>query len=74
MLGVDPATRERPPLRYILGTIAGEPLALVRAHGAPDLARPMNHLERGDMTLETIVETMGGHDRNDLKQVEEIAG
>jgi len=26
------------------------------------------------MTLQTIMETMGGHDRNHLKQVEEIAG
>jgi hypothetical protein len=36
--------------------------------------RPVNHPERGDMTLQTIVETMGGHDRNHLQQVEEIAG
>ena len=34
----------------------------------------MNHPERGDMTLHTIVEAMGGHDRNHLKEVEEIAG
>jgi hypothetical protein len=49
-------------------------LALVRSFGAADLARPVNHPERGDMTLQTIVETMGGHDRNHLHQVEEIAG
>jgi hypothetical protein len=49
-------------------------LALVRSLGAADLAKPVNHPERGDMTLETIVETMGGHDRNHLQQVEEIAG
>ena len=49
-------------------------LALVRPLGAADLARPVNHPERGDMTLITIVETMGGHDLNHLKQVEEIAG
>ena len=34
----------------------------------------VNHPERGDITLQTIVETMGGHDRNHLQQVEEIAG
>ena len=49
-------------------------LALVRSFGAADLVRPVNHPERGDMTLQTIVETMGGHDRNHLQQVEEIAG
>lgn len=49
-------------------------LALVRSFSAVDLARPVHHPERGDMTLQTIVETMGGHDRNHLKQVEEIAG
>ena len=49
-------------------------LALVRSLSAADLAKPVNHPERGDMTLQTIVETMGGHDRNHLRQVEEIAG
>jgi hypothetical protein len=49
-------------------------LALVRSLDAADLAKPVNHPERGDMTLKTILETMGGHDRNHLKQVEEIAG
>jgi hypothetical protein len=49
-------------------------LALVRSLGPADLAKPANHPERGDMTLQTIVETMGGHDRNHLAQVAEIAG
>ena len=49
-------------------------LALVRSFCAADRARPVNHRARGDMTLETIVETMGGHDRNHLEQVEEFAG
>jgi hypothetical protein len=48
-------------------------LALVRPLAAADLAKPVNHPERGDMTLRTIVETMGGHDRNHLSQLEEIA-
>ena len=43
-------------------------LALVRSLGAADLGRPVNHPERSDMTLKTIVETMGGHDRNHLKR------
>jgi hypothetical protein len=49
-------------------------LALVRSFTAADLARQVNHPERGEMTLATIVETMGGHDINHLNQLEEIAG
>jgi uncharacterized damage-inducible protein DinB len=35
--------------------------------------KPVTHPERGTMTLRTIVETMGGHDRNHVKQVLAIA-
>lgn len=49
-------------------------VALVRSLGKADFARTVNHPERGDMTLGTIVETMGGHDLNHLKQIEAIAG
>jgi hypothetical protein len=33
----------------------------------------MTHPERGTMTFQTIVETMAGHDRNHVKQIEAIA-
>lgn len=36
-------------------------------------ARPVTHPERGQMTFRTIVETMGGHDRNHLAQLEKLA-
>jgi uncharacterized damage-inducible protein DinB len=36
-------------------------------------ATPVSHPERGAMTLQTIVETMGGHDLNHLAQIEKIA-
>ncbi|HJZ97386.1 MAG TPA: DinB family protein [Candidatus Solibacter sp.] len=36
-------------------------------------AKNVTHPERGTMTLQTIVETMGGHDRNHVKQIERIA-
>ncbi len=41
----------------------------------PDEAfsRPVSHPERGTMTFQTIVETMGGHDLNHLAQIEKIA-
>jgi len=49
-------------------------VALVRSLGAADFAKSANHPERGDLTLATIVETMGGHDINHLQQIEAIAG
>jgi uncharacterized damage-inducible protein DinB len=36
-------------------------------------AKPATHPERGTMTFQTIVETMGGHDLNHLAQIEKIA-
>jgi hypothetical protein len=49
-------------------------LALIRSLGAAEFAKKTNHPERGDMTLRTIVETMGGHDINHVLQIERIAG
>jgi DinB family protein len=37
-------------------------------------AKRVTHPERGEMTFEAIVETMGGHDLNHVKQLEVIAG
>jgi uncharacterized damage-inducible protein DinB len=40
----------------------------------PDaMSTPVTHPERGTMTFQTIVETMGGHDLNHLGQIEKIA-
>src|SRR5277367_6169405 len=48
-------------------------LALLRSLPAEAFTRPVSHPERGAMTFQTIVETMGGHDLNHLKQLERIA-
>jgi len=48
-------------------------LALIATLSPADLARTTTHPERGPMTMQTIVETMGGHDTNHLVQVETIA-
>ena len=37
------------------------------------LSKKVSHPQRGEMTLQTIIETMGGHDLNHVKQLEEIA-
>jgi uncharacterized damage-inducible protein DinB len=40
---------------------------------APEMfAKQMTHPERGTMTLQTVVETMAGHDRNHVKQIERL--
>lgn len=48
-------------------------LTLICSMSAADLARPATHPERGTMTVQTIVETMGGHDVNHLRQLTAIA-
>jgi hypothetical protein len=47
-------------------------LALIAGLEAADFEKPLNHPERGDMTLQVVVETMAGHDLNHLRQVEAL--
>ena len=47
--------------------------ALIKNAPADAFAKAVNHPERGEMTFQTIVETMGGHDLNHLQQLEKIA-
>jgi uncharacterized damage-inducible protein DinB len=49
-------------------------IALLDAATPEDFQKPVTHPERGTMTLETIVETMAGHDLSHLAQIERIAG
>jgi len=48
-------------------------LALLDGVTPEQLSRTLNHPERGEMTFQTVVETMGGHDLNHLRQLESIA-
>jgi hypothetical protein len=47
-------------------------VALIAGLKPEGFERTMNHPERGDMTFRTVVETMGGHDRNHLPQIEAV--
>jgi hypothetical protein len=47
-------------------------VALIEGMSAADLARTLNHPERGDMTVKVVVDTMAGHDINHLGQIERI--
>jgi DinB superfamily len=49
-------------------------LALLRSLSPEAMEKQVTHPERGTMILRTIVETMGGHDINHLRQIEAIAG
>jgi len=49
-------------------------VALIKSVKPADWSKPVTHPERGTMTFQTIVETMAGHDRNHIKQIEAIAG
>jgi hypothetical protein len=49
-------------------------IALIESMSAADLAKKLTHPERGEMTIETVVETMAGHDLNHIAQIERIAG
>lgn len=48
--------------------------ALLETVSHEDFARKLSHPERGEMTFQTVVETMAGHDLNHLGQIKEIAG
>jgi hypothetical protein len=48
-------------------------LALLETVGSQDLAKTLTHPERGDMTFQTVLETMGGHDLNHVRQLETVA-
>jgi hypothetical protein len=49
-------------------------IGLLETLAPTDFSKKLSHPERGEMTFQTVVETMGGHDLNHLAQIETIAG
>ena len=47
-------------------------LALLQTLSPADYVKPVSHPERGEMTFQTIVETIAGHDLNHLRQLQTI--
>ncbi len=47
--------------------------ALIASLPPEAFSKPVRHPERGEMTFQSLVETMGGHDVNHLRQLEAIA-
>jgi len=54
---------------HLFATVRQWNLALIRSLAPEDFARPLSHPERGKMTFQTLLETMGGHDLNHLSQL-----
>lgn len=48
-------------------------IALIHAAPAEAFSKRATHPERGELTFKTLVETMGGHDLNHVRQLEAIA-
>lgn len=48
-------------------------LALLKAMPREAFSKMTVHPQRGEMAIETIIETMAGHDLNHLRQLEQIA-
>ncbi len=55
------------------GAVRNWNIALITSLKPQDFALRVTHPERGEMTVQTIVETMGGHDLNHLQQLEKMA-
>jgi hypothetical protein len=49
-------------------------VSLIRAVPSGALSKRVTHPERGEMTFQTIIETMAGHDLNHLGPLEAFAG
>lgn len=47
-------------------------LALIAGFKPEALTKLLNHPERGDMSLQVVVDTMAGHDLNHLRQIDAI--
>ena len=57
----------------VFSTVRKWNIALIRSLKPEALSKRLTHPERGEMSLQTVVETMGGHDINHLRQIEAIA-
>lgn len=68
----EPVTREGRELNAFLAMREWN-LVFWHSLSAAEMERPMNHPERGAMTVRILLETMAGHDLNHLAQLETIA-
>jgi hypothetical protein len=62
-----------PAALAVLSAVRNWNVALIRSVPPGAHSKTVTHPERGDMTFQTIVETMAGHDLNHISQIEAIA-
>jgi len=53
--------------------LRGWNLVLLESLSPDAFGRRLRHPERGEMTFQTLVDTMAGHDLNHVRQLETIA-
>jgi DinB superfamily len=68
----DPSLSGRTALQ-VFAALRGWNVVLVNSLPPEAFSKPLSHPERGEMTLQTIVETMAGHDLHHLRQLQAIA-
>ena len=64
---------DAPTALAVFTNVRGFNVKLIDSLASEAFSKVVTHPERGDMTFQTIVETMGGHDRNHIGQIEKIA-
>jgi len=57
----------------VFAALRGWNVVLLNSLPSDAFSKPVTHPERGDMTLQTIVETMAGHDLHHIRQLQAIA-
>jgi len=56
----------------LFSTVRRWNIAFLRSLPPEAFAKTLSHPERGPMTFQTVVETMGGHDLNHMAQIEKL--
>ena len=56
----------------VFSAVRGWNVALIQATPPEAFSKTVTHPERGSMTFQVIVETMGGHDLNHIRQIEAL--
>ena len=58
----------------VYGTVRDWNVKLMQSVAPEALSKRVTHPERGEMTFQTLIETMAGHDLNHQRQIETIVG
>ena len=67
------AAYDAPAALAVFSSLRRWNIALIHSAPAGAFSKRVSHPERGELTFKTLVETMGGHDLNHVKQLEAIA-